>query len=158
MPLINAETKIPQLLADYVDSRRTALAIPAATALPFFAGVSGGSKKFPCVVFHCPDFDMSQHPERMKLNVEVAYEESASTAESETENATTAKIRSALADLASWNAYIDGLTSGERTGWLIRGTRLMSGGTEINADRQTRRRFTQIEVRVMSSETVFPAA
>lgn len=158
MPVINAETKIPELLASYVDSRRTELEIPASTALPFYPGVSNGSKKFPCVVFHCPSFDMGQHPERMKLTVEVAYEVPLSNAETTDENATTAKIRSALADLKSWNTWLEALTLSQRTGWKITSARLMGGGTEKEAELQLRRRFTNIEFRVMSSETVFPDA
>jgi hypothetical protein len=158
MPLINAETKIPELLADYVHSRRTELQIPAAVDLPFLAGVSNGSKKFPCVVFHCPSFEMGRHKERMTLTVEVAFEEKSSNAQTTAENATTAKIRSALADLDSWNEWLDGLTLPQRTGWKISSTRLLGGGIEKDSDLQIRRRFTNIEFRVMTSETIFPDA
>ena len=98
MALINSETKIPQLLADYVDSRRTGLALPASTALPFYAGVRDGTKAMPCLVFYCSQFEM-KHSERIVLTINVDYLNQTALEDSADENAQASKIRSAVADV-----------------------------------------------------------
>lgn len=154
--LINAETKIPELLLDYVDSRRAALSIPAEADLPFYSGVRDGTQQLPCVVFYCEEFEM-RHSERMTLRVRVDYINQLSIEDSTEESAICSQVRSALADIAAWQAWLLALTSDERNGWRVTKTRLASGGIEIDGETAQRRRFTALQVNVITSETTFPA-
>jgi hypothetical protein len=156
MPLINAETKIPQLLLDYVDSRRVALSIPDSTALPFYAGVRDSVKVTPCVVFFCEDFVM-RHSERMTLSIRVEYVNDLAADDSTEESANASQVRSAVADIASWSAWLLALTTPEKEGWRVTKTRLMGGGVDIDADKAERRRFSTVQVHAITSETTFPA-
>lgn len=156
MALINTETKIPELLLDYVDSRRTALSIPVEADLPFYAGVTDGAQARPCVVFYCDNFKM-RLSERMTLSVRVDYLNDTAADDSTEENAVASQIRSALADVESWKTWLLALTASERNGWWITKTRVTDGGIDIDAETATRRRFTALEFLVMSTETTFPA-
>lgn len=155
MPLINAETKIPQLLLDYVDSRRTALSIPAEADLPFYAGVRDGTRALPCVVFYCADFQM-KHSERMVLTVRVDYINRTALEDSTEESAIASQVRSAVADIAAWQAWLLALSSDARGGWRITKTRLVSGGLELDEENSGRRRFTTLQINAITSETTFP--
>lgn len=155
MALLNAETKIPQLLLDYVDSRRVALSIPASADLPFYAGVIDSNKAMPCVVFYCSDFTM-KHSERMQLTVNVEYLNQTAIEDSAEENAIASQVRSAVADIASWQAWLLALTTLEKTGWRITKTRVTGGGIDIDAEAGQRRRFTTLQISAITSETTFP--
>lgn len=155
MALINAETKIPELLLDYVDSRRVALSIPAEADLPFYAGVRDGSRAYPCVVFYCDSFEM-KHSERMVLSVRVDYINRAELEDSAEENAIASQVRSAVADVESWKTWLLALTSAERNGWWITKTRVTGGGIDIDDETAERRRHTSLAVNCMTTETCFP--
>lgn len=157
MALINTETFIPQLLIDYVDSRRTELSLPTSTNLPFLAGVNNTLKTYPHVTFHCPEFEFRTH-ERLTLTIEVAYVKGLSSDETTDESSNAAKIRSALADVESWKTWLLALTTPEKTDWRITNTRVLRGGIDIDAENGRRRRFTLLEIRAMTTESTFPAA
>lgn len=156
MALINAETKIPELLLDYVDSRRVALSIPAEADLPFYAGVRDGDRAMPCVVFYCDSFEM-KHSERMILSVRVDYVNRLDLEDSTEESAIASQVRSAVADVESWKTWLLALTTAERNGWWITKTRVVSGGVEIDGETSERRRSTVLAVNCMTTETCFPA-
>jgi hypothetical protein len=153
--LLNAETKIPQLLLDYVDSRRTALSIPTSAELPFYAGVIDGDRAMPCVVFYCSDFSM-KHPERMQLTISVDYLNQTAIEDSTEESAIASQVRSAVADVESWKTWLLALSEANRTGWRIIKTRVTGGGIDIDAEKSQRRRFTTIQISAITSETTFP--
>lgn len=153
---INAETKLPQLLLDYVESRRVALGLPAATVLPFTAGVVDGVHAYPEVVFYCDSFEIT-HPEKMNLNVAVTLITDRSVVESADESSYAAMIRSALCDVSAFMAWLLTLSSGDRTGWRIQKYRATGGGIEIDAEMSQRRRRTNVVAHMITSENAFPA-
>jgi hypothetical protein len=153
--LLNTETKIPQLLLDYVESRRVALSIPAADELAFFACVPDTAKAFPCVVFYCESFEL-KHSEKITLNLRVDYINELGVVDSTEESAITSQVRSAIADIESWKTWLLALSSLDRTGWRILKTRVTGGGIEFDADMAQRRRWTSLVVHCITSETTFP--
>ena len=109
----------------------------------------------PCVVFYCDSFDM-KHPERMILSVRVDYINQTAIEDSTDESAIASKVRSAVADIASWQAWLLALSTGDRTGWRITKTRLTGGGIEIDAETSQRRRWSSLVIHAITSETTFP--
>lgn len=153
--IINAETFIPQLLLDYVETRRTGLSIPVSADLPFYAGIRDGVSCSPCVVFYCEAWEM-QHPERMSLAVSVTLINDRAAEESADESEIAAQIRRALADVAALKAWMLTLTEAESTGWDMTKYLITRGGIEIDAELSQRRRSTLLEVHCRTTETAVP--
>lgn len=153
--MINAETFIPELLIDYLESRRTDLEMPVSADLPFYAGIRDGVQAEPCVVVYCDAFTCP-HPERMSLSMSATLINARDAEESADESAIAAKIRRALGDIAGFKTWLATLSTEERTGWNITKYLLVGGGIEIDSELAQRRRRTAIECHVITTETAVP--
>lgn len=140
--LLNAETKLTSLLADFVDSRRTAVGLPDSTALPFYQGIRTDTKQHPCVVFYVAQIE---HPwrERIRADFVVTLESDSATLTTTLENSYISMLRNALSDQAQFHAYLLALSEANRQGWWLRKYRITSGGTEIDEETHRRGRYIQ---------------
>lgn len=146
----NTESLIPQLLADYVHSRRTDLSLPSSTLLPFVVGPSTAEATYPRVIFLTSAVEML-HPKRFKLTilVELQTHEKSDPVQ---ENAWTAGLRYCLADVPSFSSYLGGLTLAQRTGWNVISCRLGESDLSLITDSATRTRSTDVVITVRSDE------
>lgn len=146
----NTESLIPQLLANYVHSRRSDLSLPSSTVLPFVVGPTTAEATYPRVIFLTSAVEM-MHPKRFKLTilVELQTHEKSDPVQ---ENAWTAGIRYSLADVQAFSTYLRGLTLAQRTGWNMIGYRLGESDLSLITDSATRTRSTDVIVTVRSDE------
>lgn len=119
MPLPpNVETYLPQLLADYANSRRADLSLPNATALPFKIGPTKEEQQFPRVLFTTAA-SSAPHPKRARLTIAAELQTSSEDQDIDQENAWTAGLRHILCDAEAFQTWLQGQTAGVRAGFRI---------------------------------------
>lgn len=118
MAFPNVETFFPQLLADYVSSRRAELELPDAAALPFVVGPTQVEQAFPRVLFITSAWS-SPHPKRLRLTISAELQTSSQGQDLEQENAWTAAVRHILCDAAAFQAWLQSRPEGTRAGYRI---------------------------------------
>lgn len=141
----NTETLIPDLLSQYVHSRRDDVSLPDATALPFVVAPFNGEQTFPRVVF-VTESTASPHPKRLALSVAMELQTSATDQDIETENAWTAGLRFLVADVEAFQTWLQALDTETRTGWQIRKYRVDNSPSTMGIDDQARVRARKTEI------------
>ena len=114
----NIETYIPQLLADYADSRRADLSLPAAEALPFLIGPTKENQAFPRVLFMSSS-TAAPHPKRAKLTITAELQTGSEGQDIDQENSWTAGIRHILGDAGAFEAWLQAQDEEVRQGIRI---------------------------------------
>jgi hypothetical protein len=156
MPLPpNTETLLPDLIAQYAETRREDLDLPDSTALPFVIGPTIESQEFPRVVF-ITSASTSPHPKRLDLTVTVELQTSSKTQVIETENAWTAGLRHILADKASFLTWLAAQTLSVRTGYSVRTWRTEDLGMAVDEAKDIRGRRTDVKLHVRTDELTAP--
>jgi hypothetical protein len=155
MAIINTETKIPELLASYVHSRRASLGLPAAQTLPFVTGPTNEEQTFPRVMFVAGDASFP-HPRRMDLPVIVELQTGTATQDLALETQWTAGVRYALADRHGFMSWLAAQSEEVSTGVDIRKMRLEDAGMAVDDERKVRGRRTQVIFHVRSDELAPP--
>lgn len=178
---INAETFLPELLADYIDSQRTALGL--GTALNLYPWPWVGDMERPFLAIEASQFKFDAHPATQDLEVVIMLDYgvdgepvTGETAAQSTarraamlaaENAMLAKIRAALAlrpgqtitftgavtSLWDWITDDRVVPAGE-DGWALEEFVVASGGGSISyaGERRIRTRLTNYHARIMTNE------
>lgn len=147
----NTETLIPQLIADYAETRRVDLSLPDSTALPFIVAPYEGDQLFPRVVFVTASVT-SPHPKRMNLTVSVELQTSAEDQGTTEENEWSAGLRYILADVAAFEDYIQALDEADRTGYRITKCRIAQDSAGMGIEDRQRGRKTELFVNVRTDE------
>lgn len=147
----NTETLIPQLIADYAETRRTDLSLPDSTALPFIVAPYEGEQLFPRVVFVTTSAS-SPHPKRMNLTISVELQTSAEDQGTTEENGWAAGLRYIIADTAAFEDYIQALSEADRTGYRITKYRIAQDVAGMGIEERQRGRKTELFVNVRTDE------
>lgn len=155
---INAETKIASLLADYLDSRRADMSLPASTVLPIVADPTLDEFTRPCVTVMVTSADLP-HPKIVRGTVEITlHTRRDPTGTSGTtlanEQAYVAGIRRALSDETEDGLYsfIQAITPPEQD-WCLRGFKLAGFSQNLNTDNGDCERTTRAVCDFRSNET-----
>ena len=164
MPItyINGETKIPALVIGYLDSRRTDLALPNSTTLPFVAALRDGDEAFtlPCLVIEATTADMAgndielyQVTVTLKNKTRGEKSQNVDVTDLETESTWVAKIRAALSNKTEFMTWIttqpaEDLPDYKVTGWCVKGF-----STDTDSDSRIRKRITECRCVFRSYET-----
>jgi len=155
MAIPNTETLLPQLLAEYTDSRRVDLGLPTAEELPFVTGPTKEEQIFPRVMFVAAETSFP-HPRRMNLTVTAELQTGTDTQDVPEENIWTAGIRYALADKLAFLAWLDAQTEEKRTGYEVRKMRLDDAGMAADDKNKLRGRRTSVILHVRTDELAPP--
>jgi len=151
MAIINTETRLTQILADFVSTRRADLSLPVADLLPFVVGPNDAEIVLPRVFFVAAKFE-SPHPRRITLTVTVELQTSTQTQALADEHIWAAGLRHALADKVRLQTYLQSLSQANRTGWRLRKYRVIDGAMAVDDKRGIRGRRTDVEMHVRSDE------
>lgn len=114
----NVETFLPQLLADYANSRREDFDLPSSEALPFVVGPTKEEQIYPRVMF-VTSATSSPHPKRINLTVSAELQTSSEGQNIEQENAWTAALRHILCDVSSFATWLQSRPEGSRMGYRM---------------------------------------
>lgn len=150
----NTETLIPQLIANYAETRRTDLSLPDSTALPFVISPAADEKAFPQVVFATAD-TKSPHPKRLNLTVAVELQTGTDTqTDIPEENSWAAGLRYILADAAGFQTWLQAQDAETRTGYRITKYMIAPDPTGMGIDDKLKKRgrMTTLLVNVRTDE------
>lgn len=155
MAIPNADTLIPALLSEYVQSRRADLGLPLASALPFVLAPSNDDQVFPRVLFATTEQGFP-HPRRARLKIAVELQTSAERQDLPQEHQWTAGLRYALADKAAFLAWLGLQTEAKRTGYAVRKMFLEDAGMGVDDSSKVRARTTVVVIEIRSDELAPP--
>lgn len=149
----NIETYVPQLLADYADSRRTDLSLPNDATLPFRVGPTKEEQTFPNVLF-ITSASSAPHPKRAKLTITAELQTGSEGQDITQENAWTAGLRHILSDAAGFEAWLQGQDEEVRQGIRITKFYLSQEPMQIGMDEKgtVRGRRTDVVVHLRADE------
>lgn len=148
--ITNVETSFPTFLAGYIDAHRSAVSLPATSALPCVVGPAESSKVFP-KIFLVTERNDSPHPRRAQLSVIIQVQsqmEGTSLADEETWCAALHRI---LSDGEALRQYTAGLAT--PPAFDLRRYRITAISTVIDAENQRRARQIELSAHLRTHET-----
>lgn len=152
MAFTNAETKLPKLLLDHVDSRRAELELPVVGSLPFFEQLNEAERTLPCVVFYVADWTLP-HPKLFRCVLLVDLMANANDTPAANETTWAAAIRKAVTDVPAFLTWLAALNEEQRTSWTLTKFRPLEGGVATDKETGIRTRRTAIIAHFRADET-----
>lgn len=143
------EYRLARLIADYLTQVQQTGGLP--TVLSIGIGLEMAGRQRPCVVCHIDALEFP-HPKLIEASGIMLLHTHADETPVLTEAIWTAALRSALANVGTFFAWIATLPEAERTGWDIRRLRITRSESELNREERTRTHTTRFTLSAQSAE------
>lgn len=143
------EYRLATLISNYLKHVQQGGGLPPGLVIGI--GVEMTGRQRPCVVCHIDTLEFP-HPKLVEASGMMILHTHADETPVLTEAIWTAALRSALANVGAFFAWIATLPESEREGWDIRRLRITRSESEINREERTRTHTTRFTLSVQSTE------
>lgn len=143
------EYRLATLISNYLTHVQQGGGLPPGLVIGI--GVEMTGRQRPCVVCHIDTLEFP-HPKLVEASGMMILHTHADETPVLTEAIWTAALRSALANVGAFFAWIATLPESEREGWDIRRLRITRCESEINREERTRTHTTRFTLSVQSAE------
>ena len=148
--ITNVETSFLTFLAGYIDAQRTAVDLPATSALPCVVGPTEDDAAFPKIFLHTEGSE-SVHTRRFNLSVIIQIQSRMEKTALADEETWCASLHRVLSDGEALRQYTAGLAT--PPAFDVRRYRITGISTAIDAEKQIRARQIDVSAHLRTHET-----